>query len=172
MARHELADHVSTILQRAYPGEVEKEDLEQQTGLGSKDLRAALDSLSEEGELDPIAEHYRWRDPTGQDNPPPDAEPDDAAESPAEDPAPLRTGFDDASAQNRLVLGVAINFPNSDDDEVAVEAARTITERVQNVLNTGPMADLGAIVTIRRLEVYDKPRVLFDAEGGAEQSEV
>lgn len=161
MARHELADQVAVLLQRAHPGELEKEDLEKESGLGSKDLRAALDSLSEEGELDPIAEHYKWRDPTGQDRPPGEPDTPDEADRPEED-TPLATSLEGADDRGRIILQVVANFPPAGDDEATVGEAQKIAEQVQNVLGT-TLADLGSVVTVKRLEVFDEPRVLFDA---------
>lgn len=162
MARHELADQVTVLLQRVYPGELSKEELETQSGLGNKDLRAALDSLSEEGELDPLADGYRWRDPTGAEHPPPDTP---AEEEQAPD-APLATTLDPGGDVGRIILGVALNFSPAGDDEATAKVAGELAEQVQNVLGTA-LPDLGALVRVRRLEVYDKPRVLFDVEEGA-----
>lgn len=169
MARHELADQVVVLLQRAHPGELTKEDLESQSGLGSKELRAVLDSLSEEGELDLLAENYRWRDPSGGDAPPPDeSEPESDA---PEDDAPLAADFTVASGRARLVLEVAGSFePAQDDDADAARQAQAIAEQVQNLLGTA-LAPFGGTVKVRRLEVFDKPRVIFDAEEAEQQAD-
>ena len=165
--RHELADQVAVLLQRAYPGELTKDELIDQSGLAQKELRAVLDSLSAEGELDPFAENFRWRDPSGEDRPPP-AE-DEAAEEHAE-PA-LRTELVEASGQtNRLVLTVVGSFGHAGDDRDTEARAQALLEEVQNLLGTA-LPDFGAVVAIRRLEVFDRPRVLFDATGRVDAEE-
>jgi hypothetical protein len=167
-ARHELADHIATILKRAYPNEVAKDELEDQAGVSSKDLRAALDSLSEEGELDPLAEHFRWRDPSGQDKPPPD-QPDEEDRQSATAPANTTAG----GATGKLDLKVAIGFAidNPEDDEGVKQQAQQIIEQIKSALEDMP--GMGVAVSAKRLEVFDRPRVLFDAaeEASVEEAE-
>jgi hypothetical protein len=156
--RHELADQVAVLLQRAHPGELTKEELEEQSGLSNKELRQVLDSLSAEGELDPVAENFRWRDPSGEDKPPPERAEDE------DHPAPLPTELPTGAPTDRIVLSVTTSVPHppEGDDESTMNQALQLAEQVQNLLGT---TGLGATVTVQRLEVYDKPRVLFDAAG-------
>lgn len=164
--RHELADQVAVLLQRAYPSEVTKEDLIEQSGLSQKDLKGALDSLTEEGELDMLAEHYRWRDPSGEDNPPPATE-EPASTDGEEEPAPLRTALIMPTGRSgRIIFEVTASFPVGEetDDEQSAELAQEYLGQIQNILGTA-LPDLGAVVGIRRLEIFDEPRVIFEAGG-------
>lgn len=161
MARHEMADQVAILLQQAYPNELTKEELKEQAALPDKELRKALDSLSEEGELDMLAEEYRWRDPSGEGHPPPDPEP---TPSPSED-APLRTDLiKPGTHTNRIIMEVVAGIEpvDGEDDEQIMARAEQAAVQIQNVLGMA-LPSYGAVVVIRRLEAYDKPRVLYDA---------
>lgn len=159
MARHELADQVAVILKRAYPGELDKEELEKQSGLPNADLRKALDSLSEEGELDQLAEGFRWRDPSGEEVPPPESAPS-ADEPPT---PPLRSELVEPGGPTaRVILEVSAAFSPEglSDDEIASRTQAIATE-MQNTLGTA-LPHLGCLVAVERLEVYDEPRVLYN----------
>lgn len=166
MARHELADEVAVVLRRAFPNEVSKDELLDQ--FATDELTGALESLREDGELDDDAEEYRWRDPEN-----PDALLATAEEAPASDdedgPGPeFRESVAPPSDRNaRLTFIVSGSFAparGQTDDGVA-KAAQTIAEEVQNTLGAA-FPNLSFFAEVKRLELFDKPRVLFDAEEG------
>lgn len=166
--RPELADQVAVILQRAHPNELSKEELVEQAGLSTTDLRTCLDALRQGGELDESGDGYRWVDPAGELTGGGDEElvPDKAADG----EQPLATELvDDSGRTNRFVLEVTGNFKpaRGATDEANVRQAAAIAEEIQNVLGTALPA-IGTIVLVKRLEAYDKPRVVYDAEAAAE----
>lgn len=171
--RHELADQVLVILKRAWPAEVEKEDLIEQAGLPPDDLRGALDSLREANELDESGSHFAWLNPddperTG-DGPAPTPDPDE----PEANAAPSRTELPDHSGRTvRVTLELVGSFApgRGQTDEAMVSQAQKVAEEVGNVLGRAIPA-LGANVGVKRVDVYDSPRPVFDADQSADEDD-
>lgn len=56
-------DQVITELRRAYPNEVDKNDLQARTGVGPGDLREAVSALIDRGDVQAGEKGFRWLDP-------------------------------------------------------------------------------------------------------------
>ena len=165
----ELADQVLVILKRAWPGEVQKDDLVEQAGMSPGDLSRCLAYLESEGELDLTAEEYRWNNPEdGDGGREALTESEDEGE---EEPIPAsRLDLPDHSGRTaRVTLELTGSFTpaRGQSDEGNLRQAQYIAEKVGNVLGQ-MMPGLGANLEVRKLEVFDSPRVLFDAEAEAE----
>lgn len=172
--RHPLADQLLVLLKRAWPGEVEKNDLVEQSGLAPNDLRDALDQLRRDGELDESGDNYAWRNP------------DDPEREGRWEPAPGgdESPEEEASLEHRLSLPdhtgrhvqVAFTITGSfapsrgqSDDGMTGKAAK-IAEEIGNILGQ-VLPSLGANVTVSKVQVYDSPRVVFDAEAALPEEE-
>jgi hypothetical protein len=173
LERHPLADQVLVILKRAWPGEVEKEDLIEQSGLSPTDLRDVLDDLRRAQELDEKGDNFAWLNPedpdrTGVVTPAPgeDEQPDDEANLADRMQLPDHTG-----RHVQVAFHVEGSFAPSrgqSDDGLTAKAAK-IAEEIGNILGTALPA-LGANVTVSKVQVYDSPRVVFDVEAPAEEA--
>lgn len=171
--RHPLTDQVLVVLKRAWPGEVEKEDLVEQSGLSPTDLRDVLDQLRRDNELDEDGDNFAWRNPE---------DPDRTLAGAS--PAPGESGEDEEAAEERMALPdhsngrVQVSFVvtaaftperGQGDDSLRVKAEK-IAEQMGNVLGTA-MPTLGANVAVSKVEVFDKPRTVFDAEAPATEED-
>lgn len=165
-----LADEIILILQRAYPGEVEKAELLDQSGLSDSDLRGVLDYLAQEGQLDPDADEFKWRDPSGAGSAPPEdfpAEEDEEAEDElAEQPTvEATTPATDGSLLARMTLGVIVNFSRSpgESDDALNRKALQVSKKVEEAIRSD-LPRLGVSVQVDRLEAWGAPRVIFPPE--------
>lgn len=170
--RHEQADQVAIVLQRTYPEGVTQDELISQSGLTTDELRGAIASLEEGGEVERDGDKWRFRDRddadvVGPDEPDPD--PPDTPTPPEFDEQPMAPPV---GATNRVILEVVATFPASRgaSERATLAQATAIAEEVQNVLGTA-MGNLDATVYVRRLEVFDEPRVLYDVEDGKDPPE-
>lgn len=167
-----LADEVVLILQRAYPGEVEKGELLDQSGLSDSDLREVLHYLAEEGQLDPDAQEFKWRDPSGAGGAPPseDYPAEDPDEEPGDDPGEqptveATTPATDGSLLARMTLEVVVNFSRSpgESDDALNRKALQVSKKVEEAIRSD-LPRLGVSVQVDRLEAWGAPRVIFPPE--------
>jgi hypothetical protein len=169
--RHPLTDQVLVVLKRAWPGEVEKDDLIEQSGLSPTDLRDVLDQLRRDNELDENGENFAWRNPddperTGDPLP---VEPGEIEEEPDESRLTLP---DHTTGQVQVAFVVTASFAperGQTDDSLRAKAGK-IAEQMGNVLGTA-MPTLGANAVVSKVQVFDKPRVVFDADTPAAEEE-
>lgn len=162
--RHPLTDQVLVVLKRAWPGEVEKEDLVEQSGLGPADLRDVLDQLRRDGELDEDGDNFAWRNPEDPDRTLAGSTP--APGEPDEEPAEERMSLPDHSTgrvQVSFVVTAAFTPERGQGDDSLRTKAEKIGEQMGNVLGSA-MPTLGANVAVSKVEVFDKPRTVFDAD--------
>lgn len=166
LERHPLADQVLVILKRAWPGEVEKQDLVEQSGLSPTDLRDVLDQLRRDDELDEDGDNFAWRNPE---------DPERTGDTPAAPPSdsegeqPVSEGRmalpDHSQGRVQVAYLVTASFaPERGQTDGSLEAkAGKIGEQMGNVLGTA-MPTLGANVLLSKVNVFDKPRTVFDAD--------
>ncbi|HEV2790203.1 MAG TPA: hypothetical protein VGV69_02760 [Solirubrobacterales bacterium] len=175
--RHPLSDQVLVILKRAWPGEVEKEDLIEQSGLGPQDLDEVMGDIRRHGEVDESGEHFAWRNPEAPHR-------ELAASGQTEQPAADERAEGDALPDERLdlpdhalgrvqvqylVTGSFAPGRNPNDEGLKARSAK-IGEEIGNVLGQA-MPGLGANVAPLKAYVFDKPRVLFDATDPSPEEE-
>lgn len=170
--RHPLTDQVLVVLKRAWPAEVEKDDLIEQAGLSMNDLGQVLEQLRRDGELDESGEQYAWRNPDDPERtgttvtPGAEEEPDAGDEDLASRmQLPDHTG---RHVQVSFVVDGSFAPARGSTDQAITNKAAKIAEEIGNLLGKA-LPTLGANVTISKVQVYDKPRVVFDAEGAEEE---
>lgn len=171
--RHPLTDQVLVVLKRAWPAEVEKQDLIEQSGLSPTDLRDVLDQLRRDEELDEEGDNFAWINPEDPERTGvvPGAAPGEDEEE--EDDLAARTTLPDHAGRHvQVSFNVDASFApgrGQSDEGLTKQAARIATE-IGNVLGR-EMPTLGANVTVAKVQVFDSPRIVFDAEAPASEEE-
>lgn len=173
-------DMIVTELRRAYPAEVEKGKLEEATGLGPGELRAAIAALEEEGVLRSGDTGYRYLEvdersigpspyEEGAEAASPDADPDGSSAtetgvgSPEDRPEAAQPGsgeVGDTRYAATYVLEVSYHpelLEGEAEDAAAVREAKDLQDiAADGILDAHP--SLMVSVKLAGVEAYDSPR--------------
>ena len=155
------ADQIEVALKRAYPSELEKEELADVCHLNPDEMRAGLEILRNRGGLNENGEQFAWRDPAD----PPEAAPipagavepgEDAGEEPEEEePKPAGGLADQDAVAYKATYQLGMKF-SATDAEAALQVASSLEPEVADAL-----ADALATrveVELSRVQAFDQPR--------------
>jgi hypothetical protein len=158
--RPDLTDEVVVVLQRVHPGEMEKGELIEETGLTDSDLREVISYLEETGELDPKADGYRWNDRSEPADIPGLADPDneDLEESLQPSDAQAAAGRAEQARTELTVLASFTKGPGMSDKALVTKAQQVATE-VGNVL-AAAMPQVDFHVEVSSVEAFT-PRPIW-----------
>lgn len=153
------ADQIEVALRRAYPHELEKDELADKCQLNTKELRAGLEVLRAEEKLNENGEGFAFRMPEDRaDEPPaPALDPEDAEARDEETPPEPQAVRGGPSYRAGLLIEVQYAAARGDGRDSAAQAdARNLRKAVEVILRDH--LTLPATVRLERLEAFDAPR--------------
>ena len=159
--RPPAADEVELLLQRAAPGEVEKEELISETGLPNDELREAIDWLREHGNLEDTENGYRLPEGSASGEAPADEHEPEHEPEHEEEPGPALT----AHVRSHFEVVCSFGRKPGETDDASLAKSQTIAAEIGNALSMA-LPKLDFHVSVLRVDAFDSPRPLFPADEG------